>query len=259
MLKQLNFLWQRRDLVWYFVRTDLKIIYRHKILGFLWTLLDPLMMMLVYTLLVVFIFKRGGPQFPVLLFTALLAWRWFTYSLVGSVKAITGKAKLIQTVYFPKAVLPLSRVLVGLINYTFGIIALIPLLFLFEAKFTLNLLWFPLLVVIQFFFTFGASLICATVGVYFRDLENILQFGLRMWFYLSPALYSVMDTVPTELRPLYMLNPFAALFESYKNVFVRGLPPLGDYVLIAAALALIVFLGGLLLFSTKEPQFAKDV
>ena len=259
MLEQLRALWERKDLVWYFVYTDLRIIYKNKVLGFLWTLLDPLMMMLVYTLVVVFIFKRGGPQFPVLLFSALLAWRWFTYSLIGSVKSITGKAKLIQSVYFPKAVLPLSRVLVGLINYLFGLIVLIPLLFLFEAKFTINLLWLPILVGIQFFFTFGASLLCAAFGVYFRDLENILQFGLRMWFYLSPALYSVMDRVPSRFRPIYMLNPFAALFESYKNILVRGLPPAGIYVLVAAATAMIVLIGGLLLFKAKEPQFAKDV
>lgn len=259
MFKQLQVLWFRRDLVKYLIRTDLKVIYRHKVLGFLWMMLDPLMMMLVYVLLVVFIFKRGSPQFPVLLFSALLAWRWFTYSLAGSVTSITGKAKLIQTVYFPKIVLPFSRVLVGMFNYGIELIVLVPLLFLFEAKFTLNLLWMPVLIAIQFLFTFGASLFCAALGVYFRDLENIVQFGLRMWFYLSPALYSVMDTVPPRFRPIYMLNPFAALFESYKNVLVRGLPPLGEYLLVAATLAVIVSLGGLWLFSTKEPRFAKDV
>ncbi len=259
MFEQLQALWSCRDLIKYFIRTDLKATYKHKVLGFMWTLLDPLMMMLVYTLLVAFIFKRGSPQFPVLLFSALLAWRWFTYSLAGSVTSITSKAKLIQTVYFPKIVLPMSRVLVGLINYALGLIALIPLLFLFEAKFTLNLLWLPVLIGIQFLFTLGASLFCATLGVYFRDLENILQFGLRIWFYLSPALYSVMDTVPSTLLPIYMLNPFAALFESYKNILVRGFPPCGEYVLIAAVLAVLVLLGGLLLFTAKEAQFAKDV
>jgi ABC-type polysaccharide/polyol phosphate export permease len=191
MVEQLQALWSRRDLVKYFVRSDLKIIYRNKVLGLLWALLDPLMMMLVYILLVVVIFRRGSPQFPVLLFAALLAWHWFVNSLSSSVRAITGNAKLIQTVYFPKAVLPLSRVLVGLINFLLGLIVLVPLLLIFEAKFTFNLLWLPLLIFMQFLFTIGAALLCAALGVYARDLENILQFGLRIWFYLSPALYFI--------------------------------------------------------------------
>jgi len=258
MLEQLRALWARRELVRCFARTDLKLTYQHKALGFLWSLLDPLMMMAVYTLLVVLIFKRGEPQFPILLFTSLLAWQWFTYSLSASVTSIAGKAKLIQTVSFPKAVLPLSRVLIGLIDFLLGLMVLVPLLLLFEAKFTLSWLWLPALILIQFLFTFGAALICAVLGVYFRDLQNILQFGLRMWFYLSPALYSIQGTVPPRFIPIYMLNPFAALFESYKNVLVRGMPPDG-YLLLPAALGLIFCYGGLLLFKAKELDFAKEV
>ncbi len=258
MLEQLQALWSRRDLVKYFVRTDLKLIYTHKVLGFLWSLLDPLLMMAVYTLLVVFIFKRGDPQFPILLFTSLLAWHWFTYSLASSVASITGKAKLIQTVSFPKAVLPLSRVLIGLIDFLLGLIVLVPLLIAFEAQFTLHWLWLPALILIQFLFTFGGALLCAVLGIYFRDLGNILQFGLRMWFYLSPALYSIQGTVPPRFIPIYMLNPFAALFESYKNVLVRGMPPDG-YLLVPAILGLIFCYGGLLLFKAKELDFAKEV
>jgi lipopolysaccharide transport system permease protein len=258
MIEQIRAIWFRRDLVGYFVRTQLKILYKHKLLGFLWTLLDPLMMMLVYVLLVVFIFQRGGPQFPILLFSALLAWRWFTYSLSGSVTSITKNARLIQTVSFPKIVFPLSRVLLGLTDFFLGLVVLIPLLFIFEAKVTLNLLWMPLLILVQFCFTFGAALLCATLGVYFRDLENIMQFGLRIWFYLSPALYSINERIPAQLLPTYMLNPFAVLFNSYKNVLVLGIPP-SEYILFTAGLALFTCGCGLVIFNVKQPDFAKDV
>jgi ABC-type polysaccharide/polyol phosphate export permease len=217
------------------------------------------MMMLVYTFLVVVIFRRGSPQFPVLLFSALLAWHWFVNSLSSSVRAITGNAKLIQTIYFPKAVLPVSRVLIGLINFLLGLIVLVPLLLIFEAKFTFTILWLPFLIFTQFLFTIGAALLCAALGVYARDLENILQFGLRIWFYLSPALYSISDRIiPERLLPIYMLNPFAALFESYKNVLVRGLPP-NAYMIIAGVSALLFFFGGFAFFGVKEAQFAKEV
>ena len=258
IVNEIKAVWLRRDLIKYFVRADLKIIYKNKVIGFFWTILDPLMLMVVYIILVVIVFKRGGPQFPVLLFSALLSWKWFTYSLEGSVTSITRKASLIQSVYFPKAILPLSRVIIGLINYLFGLIALMPLLLLFEAKFTLNLLWLPILIFIQLIFTIGAALFSAALGVYFRDLENIMEFGLRIWFYLSPALYSVSGRIPQRFISKYMLNPFAALFESYKNILVRGLPP-SEYVLVAAGLALFIFISGFILFRIKESDFAKDV
>ena len=103
-------LWQWHHLLWYLVKSDLKVAYKNKLLGFLWSILDPLMMMVVYVILVQYIFKRGGPQFPVLLFSALLAWRWFVYSLQQATTSLTSKAKLIQTVAFPKVVLHSWRV-----------------------------------------------------------------------------------------------------------------------------------------------------
>lgn len=257
MLNQIRSIWSRRDLLIYFIRTDLKIIYRHKILGFLWTLLDPLLMMLIYLLLVVVIFRRGEPQFPVLLFSALLSWQWFTHSLTKSVTSITGKVRLIQSIYFPKIVLPLSIVFVGLINFFLGLIVLIPFLFIFEAKFTFNLLWMPVLILLQFLFTVGAAVLCATLGVYFRDLQNILRFGIRIWFYLSPALYSVKDRIPESLIPIYMINPFAVLFNSYKNILVRGTPP-SIYIVIVIGLTILIFISSLTFFGRKEPYLAKD-
>lgn len=258
MIDSLLELWIRKDLIKYFVRTHLKLIYANKLLGYLWTLFDPLMMMLVYILLVVVIFKRGGPQFPILLFSALLAWRWFTFSVASSVNSITSKAALVQTVRFPTAVLPISRVLVGLVNYLLGLFVLFPLLFIFDASITIHVLWMPVLIFIQFLFTLGIALLFAMLGVYFRDLENILQFGLRMWFYLSPALYSAAEAIPEHFLPIYMLNPFAALFESYKNVLVRGIHP-SEYILITLFLAVGVAFFGFYFFTLKEGQFAKQV
>jgi len=258
MIRQLKAIWERRDIVKYLVTSELKTLYRNRALGYLWSLLDPLIMMGVYILLVVVIFQHGGPQFPVLLFSALLAWQWFTYSLSGSVTSISGKAKFIQTVYFPKGVLPLEKVIVGLIRYLLGLIALIPLLLIFEANITLNILWLPVLLLVQFLFTVGCSFFCAAFGVYFRDLQNILRFLLRAWFFLSPALYLTAERIPQQFQGIYMLNPFAALFTSYKNILVFGVPP-SKYILVASAIAIAIFLGSLVFFNRTEQDFAKAV
>lgn len=255
----IKIIWKYKELLRYFTLTDLKLIYRNKFLGYVWTLLDPIMMMFTYTVLVVFIFKRGEPQFPILLFSALLAWRWFTFSVVGSVKSITGKAKLVKSVNFPKATLPISRVLVGLANYVFALLAFVPILFIFKASIGLQLLWLPLLVGIQLMFTLGTALLSSVLGIYYRDIENVLQFTLKMWFYLSPALYSAKDRIPEQYLGLYMtINPLAPLLESYKNIFVRGQGP-DEYIMYSLIWSILVFSIGIYIFSIKEPYIARDI
>ena len=116
MLEQLKKIWQRRELLWYIVKLQMKAENKNKVLGFVWSFLDPLLLLLVYIVLVSIIFKRGGPQFPILLFISLLSWRWFASSLQRSVTSISSKAGLVQSVRFPLAVLPLSGIIVGFLT-----------------------------------------------------------------------------------------------------------------------------------------------
>jgi lipopolysaccharide transport system permease protein len=259
MIEQLERVWQRRELLYYIVKLQMKAENKNKVLGFAWSFLDPLLMLIVYVVLVGYIFGRGGPQFPVLLFTALLSWRWFTSSLNRSVTSITSKVGLIQSVRFPLAILPLSGIIVGFFDWLFGFVILLPMLFIFEASLTVNILWLPLLLLIQFIGTIGACLIVAVVGTHLSDLRNIIQFLIRLGFYLSPILYSVGDTVPERLYMLYMLgNPFAGLLESYKNIVIRGTPP-NEYTLVGTAASLIAFVIGLWYFSRDERKLVKAV
>lgn len=259
MIEQLKKVWQRRELLWYIVKFQMKAENKNKVLGFVWSFLDPLLLFLTYLILVHVIFGRGGPQFPVLLFIALLSWRWFASSLSRSVVSITSKVGLIQSVRFPLAILPLSGIIIGFFDWLFGFVILVPMLFIFEASFTVNILWLPVLLLIEFVGTVGACLIMAVVGTYLSDLGNIIQFVIRIGFYLSPILYSVEDRVPESLTTLYMLgNPFAGLLESYKNVLIRGTPPT-EYALVGTAVACVAFLVGLWYFSRSEYKLVKVI
>ncbi|MFC2078039.1 ABC transporter permease [Candidatus Bipolaricaulota bacterium] len=259
MIRQLRHLIERRQLIWYLTKSNLKVTYKNKALGYLWSLLDPLMMMLVYVVLVQVIFKRGEPLFPILLFSALLAWRWFLQTIQQSTLSIASKEKLVQTVGFPRIVLPAQHILTGLVKYGLSLGVLAPLLLVFRVPLTIHILWLPLIVLCQLVLTFGVAVYCSVVGVYFRDLQNILVFGLRLVFYLSPALYSIGDRVPERLQTLYLvLNPFAALFNGYKNALVRGEPPL-LYLGIVLALGLALSLSSLAVFDKYEDRLAKDV
>lgn len=258
MIEQFKGIWQRRELLFYLVTSELKAEYRNKILGYLWNFLDPLLLMATYIVLVVVIFNRGGPQFPVLLFCAILAWRWFTSSLSRSVTSVSSKVSVVQTTRFPLAVLPLTIVTTGLIDYLAGLIILLPMLFAFDATFSLHMLWLPLLLLVQLVGTIGAAFICAVIGTYLSDWGNILQFGLRMWFFLSPILYSVEETVPERYKTVFWLNPFSALLESYKNILVRGMPP-SEYMVVPVAMAIIAFLIGLWYFGREERKLVKAI
>jgi len=259
MIEQLKKVWQKRELLWYIVKLQMKAEKKNKVLGFAWSFLDPLLLFCTYMILVHVIFGRGGPQFPILLFMGLLSWRWFASSLQRSVTSVTSKVALIQSVRFPLAILPLSGIIIGFFDWLFGFAILVPMLFIFEAQLTVNILWLPLLLLIEFVGTVGACLIVAVVGTYFSDLGNIIAFVIRIGFYLSPILYSVAGTVPERLYTLYMLgNPFAGLLESYKSVVVLGMPP-NEYAIVGTAVACIVFVIGLWYFSRNEYKLVKAI
>ena len=259
MIEQLKKIWQRRELLWYIVRFQMKAENKNKVLGFLWSFLNPLLLLLIYIVLVSIIFRRGGPQFTILLFIALLSWTWFASSLNRSITSITSKVGIIQSVRFPLAILPLSGIIIGFFDWLFGFVILVPMLFIFEASFTVNILWLPVLLLIQFIGMVGVCLIGAVLGTYLSDLSNIISFAIRICFYLSPIIWAVENTVPEHLRTLYMLaNPFAGLLESYKNVVIYGLPP-NEYALVGTAAACVVFVVGLWYFSRSEHKLVKVI
>jgi len=130
---------------------------------------------------------------------------------------------------------------------------------MFHAEISVHMLWLPVLLLIQFIFTIGACLICAVLGTYLSDIANIIQFLIRIWFYLSPILYSVQDRIPDKYMTIYMLvNPFAGLMESYKNVLILGTPP-NQFLIITSIIAVIIFWIGLWYFTRDERKLVKAI
>lgn len=243
IVKEIKSIYKNRALIKYMVGAELKGNYKGTVLGFLWMILDPLFMMLVYVVLVSVIFQRGGPQFPILLFSALIGWKWFLQSSTNSLKTYITNRNLIQSINVPLAIFPISKVILSMITFLASFVPLIPMLFIFDANISFNLLWLPVIIVFQLIFTLGVSLILSVAGIYFTDLQNIMQFGLKLWFYFSPALYSI-TLIPEKYFNYYMIvNPFAALFSSYKNVLVYGKPPNEYLILFAIEGIIFVFVG----------------
>ena len=258
IFNQINRIYKRQDLVKYLMKSDLKIRYKNKALGFLWAVLDPFFMMIVYIILVSVIFKRGGEQYPILLFSGLLCYRWFMFSTGNNVSALVKSSKLLQTVKFPFSILILNEVNIGLFNFLLGLIVLFPMLFIFNATISIHLLWLPIIILFQYLFTFGVGLFLSVAGLYFRDLQNIMLFVLRIILYLSPILYEI-DFIPNKYQEMYYaLNPFASMIDAYKNVLVKGLPP-DKHFFIFIGYAFLFLIIGNYFFSKRENNFAKDV
>jgi ABC-type polysaccharide/polyol phosphate export permease len=253
----------RRRLIEYLVRADLKKRGSNTVLGNIWWFLDPLLTMAVYVVLVTVILQNTKEAYPLFIFCAILPWKWFSATTVESTRSIIGREKIIKQVHFPKIVLPLATVVGGVANFVFGLVPLFAMMLLFyQNHITAWLLLIPVVAVVQFLFQLGASIFLSAVTVFYRDLGLLMTHLIRLWFYLSPALYGaeqvkkLAESNPQLVR-IYNLNPFAGLFESYRSLIYYGQPPAWDLlgiVLIESAFLLVV---AVLVFKRLEPAFAK--
>ena len=257
-------IWSRRRLIGYIVRADMKRKGADTLLGNLWWVIDPLLQMLVYVVLVTVI--RGGattPDYPLFIFAAILPWKWFSSSVSDGVTAVTSSEALIKQVQFPKIILPFAAVLAGIVNFAFGLIPLAAILvLLYPHHIAPTLLLIPVIAGVQFVFTLAIAVFVAAVNVFFRDVGNVARHLLRLWFYLSPALFSAKEIESLlnnhgAISLLLNLNPFTALFESYRNVIYSETMPEWLGLLRVLGISAILCVLAIYLFKRLEPSFAK--
>jgi ABC-type polysaccharide/polyol phosphate export systems, permease component len=260
----------RRRLVRYLVSADMKKRGSDTILGNLWWILDPLLQMVVYVIFVTIIARRPAPDYPLFIFAAILPWKWFSAVIGDAQLAVVRQAALIRQIAFPKLVLPIATTTAGVVGFAWGLVPLGALLLLSPTRLSLMLLWVPVIAGVQYVFTLASAILVAAANVFFRDLGNALGHVLRLWWFLSPGLYSLASLQATStikdhpiLGFVAGLNPFAVLFEAYRAVIYGGpngeLPMAPDVVsLLYLLLGSIVFLGVCIIFFKRlEPDFAK--
>jgi ABC-type polysaccharide/polyol phosphate export permease len=263
----------RRRLVRYLVQADIRKRGADTLLGNIWWVLDPLLQMVVYVVFVTIVVPRPTPDYPLFIFAAILPWKWFTATITDSTSSIVGKDQLIKQIQFPKIVLPTAAVVAGAVSFAFGLVALGLLMYFYPARITPYLLLIPVIACVQFVFTLACGYLVAAGNVFFRDLGNVETHLMRLWWFLSPGLYSlaVLDELkifqehPT-LRTIVGLNPFAILFEAYRAVIYGSATPkrppgLPDFTSLAVLLVgSVVFLAfTTYVFKRLEPNFAKVI
>ena len=262
----------RRRLVRYLVQADMRKRGADTVLGNIWWVLDPLLQMVVYVVFLTIVGRGREPDFPLFIFVAVLPWKWFTASVNDATSSIVRSDQLIKQLQFPKIVLPVAATTAGVVSFAFGTIALGLVMYAYQDRISPFLLLVPVIVAVQFVFTMAVALLVAAGNVFFRDLGNVVGHVLRLWWFLSPGLYSLKDFEQIDLfRQHHTLvtiasaNPFAILFTAYRSVIygtAEGAPvAIPDFRALATLLvASLVFLGlTTYLFKRLEPSFAKII
>jgi len=235
--------------------------YRGSVLGLLWALLTPAVMIAVFTFLFAGVFNArfaagGTPwDYALYLFCGLLPWAAFQESLQMSAGVVVAHANLVKRVVFPLEVLPVAQTLAATANQLFGTVALLVAALVIRRELHATVLWLPVLLAPQLLLTLGGAWLVASLGVFLRDTAQALALALMAWMYLTPIIYPE-QVVPARFRPWLELNPFTTLVRSYRRVTLEGSPP--DFAGLAyfTAVALCVFLLGYWWFARTRKNFA---
>jgi ABC-type polysaccharide/polyol phosphate export permease len=257
MAANLTFIIKRRNLLYQMVASDLKASAKDMMLGYLWWVLDPILLMLIFWILIGVIFQRGGPDFPLFVLCGLFPHRAFTVSFSQSVNSLVSAFGVISQINFPRIYLTLKGVISNHFKLLFGFLVLILVSIIYEKPLGLHLFLLIVPYSIQVVLISGVAMMMSVLGVYFRDLQNLSQFIARILLYMSPVLYSV-ERIPERLRDIYMLNPLASLYVTYRSIIMQT-PINLQYVGIATVQALVVFLLGYLILAKTEKSLLKYV
>lgn len=245
-----------KELIKNLVVRDLKVRYKRSMLGVFWALLEPLLLMILFTAVFSILLRIQVGKYPVFVLSGILPWSFFSTSLSYSAGSIAENASLIKKIYFPREILPLAVIISRLVNFLLSLGLLFIFLIAFKIKFTYSLVYLPLILIVQLIFILGLSLFFSSLNTFYHDVGFILQFILFGWFYITPIFYPV-TMIPVKYLSLYMLNPMATIVHSYRNILFNGMPPDFNHLLITVIISILCLMMGTYTFRRMEFRFAE--
>jgi homopolymeric O-antigen transport system permease protein len=248
-----------RTLVKYLVLKEIKVKSRGTYFGVAWTLMNPLLTIIVYFVIFRHIFRVGIPNFLGFFLVGFLMWTFFSRAIMAAATCVAGNENLVKQAVFPLEVLPISAVLYHLFHHAVALGLALPLVLAFwGGKVTLNLLWVGVVLAGFVCFTMAVALWLATIGVFFRDTQDILEVGLPMLFWATPVFYSV-GMAPEFLRPIVAANPLSSFLGAVRTALLEGRMPSGGHLGLAAAWIAAMLVFGMWLFGRYGPRFAEEL
>jgi lipopolysaccharide transport system permease protein len=257
MPAKLREVWRYRGLLYVLSLREIQIRYKQSVLGVAWAVLQPLAMMLMFTLIFSVLLKlpSEGVPYPIFSYSALLFWTFFSTSLNSAIPSVEANAGLIKKIYFPREFFPISAVFAAMFDLVIAAFIFLGMMFYFHVHFTLNILYVIPLLMIQTIFMMGVCFIFSALNAYYRDIKYALPLIIQIWMYATPIIYPI-AVIPERFKTYYLLNPMTGIIESYRNVLVKGIGPEGLFVGVAAAGAVFLFIVGYLYFKRIEMTFA---
>lgn len=258
MIEKINEIIKYKDLLINLTAKELKLKYKNSILGFLWSFLNPLMMLIVYTFAFKYVMKVQIPNFTVFLLCGILPWTFFQTSIIGSTHSIVVNAGLVKKVYFPREIIPLSSIFSNFINYLITMIVLFLAILIFKVKIGVAIFLMPLVLILMLLFTIGLSLGLAALNVLYRDVSHFVEIVFMAWFYFTPIVYS-MSLIPERFRIFLLLNPMTLIIESLRDTLINNQLPKISYLVALIIIDIIFVLLGYRIFSRIEKSFAEEI
>ena len=264
MFSGIKTLFSYRELLFSLTKKELKVKYRGSVLGFFWSLLNPILTMLVYSFVFSIVLRPGIQEFAIFLICVLLPFNFLSNSVNYGAGSIIGNSNLVNKIYFPREIIPLSVVLANLFNFLLELAALFIVLGIMGHRFYIYLYLLPVVIFIQFFLVVGVTLLVSALNVFFRDLQHLITIIMMVWFFGTPVIYPL-SMVPEEYQFIIKINPMTVYTAYYRNIFYfvkypegAGFPSTTE-TLIALGVTILIFFAGYFVFKRLEPRFAEEI
>jgi lipopolysaccharide transport system permease protein len=249
-------LWRYRELLWILTERDIKVRYKQTVLGFTWAIIQPVMMMVVFSVFFGRLARVPSDElpYPIFVYAGLLPWTFFANATANASNSLIGSAGLVSKVYFPRLVIPLSSAGSGLVDLAVALLVLLGLMLWYGVGWSFNLILAPVLIGGAVFIALGVGILLSAVTVTYRDFRYVVPFMIQFWMFATPVVYPA-SLVPQEWRWLLFLNPMAGIIEGFRSAFL-GRPFDWPSISLSLIVAVVVLAIGVAYFERVERRFA---
>jgi len=258
MLKRIDRLFSQRQILKNIVLKEIRAKYAGSLLGIFWALITPLLITIAVSFIFTKIMRMDIKHFPLFVLSAILPWMCFSASLFDATNSIVKNSHLLNQFVISREILPISAVLANFINFSFGLVVMLPIFMVFKIQITPLLLLLPFVIFLHLLFTVGIGLFLSCVNVFFRDVSNLLEVSLMFWIWMTPIFYSI-DMVPLNFRWIFALNPMTSYIEMYRNILFEARIPNIGMIFITCGMSLSALIAGYVIFIKNEVGFLKKI
>lgn len=251
-------LWEHREVVFFLAWRDIKVRYKQTVFGASWAILQPLITMVVFSVIFGKVAKMpsDGIPYPIFSYAALVPWTFFANSVSKGANSLVGGGGMLKQIYFPRLAMPLSATLGNVLDFVLAFLMLIVLMAFYEITPTMNIVWLPALLVLAFASAVGVSLVLTAMNVQFRDVRHAVPFLIQIWMFATPVVYPLSVIEDPVWKMVYALNPMVGVVEGFRWALLGLDTAPGPSILVSAAVAATMLIGGLFYFKRMERTFA---